>query len=1083
MKRTARRGHRRALAALGAVVLALASLVATAAPAQALSGSSFSPGTIIADAVFFNANAMSQAQIQSFLVSAEPSCAAGYTCLKNYVEPTISARAANYCSAYPAATNQSASQIIYNVAQACGINPQVLIVTLQKEEGLVTSAAPSAGAYQVAMGYGCPDSTGCSSLYYGFFNQVFDAAQQFRIYGAHPANFNFKVGVAAIHYNPNPVCGTLTVRITDQATADLYNYTPYTPDAAALANLTGSGDTCSSYGNRNFWVYFNNWFGPTSGNGSDAIAYLYSSLGSASGSLGAAVGSIQSIPTWGGGLSQAYANGVIYWNPVNGAYAVTGTTLAAYNAANTVYGSLGFPVDPVFNVTQTGVGSVIGTEQDFQLGAIYSSAASSTAYPLIGASATEYQSEGGPNSVLGWPTGLEAYDPADGTGVVQQFQGGALYWNPSAGAHTLSGQILTTYLGLGGQSGALGWPISDNYTGTANGGGNSQGFQNGSMYQSATGAAFAVSGPIRDKYWSVAGEGGYLGWPTSAQTCVNSSCTQSFQNGTIVWSAATGAQIVQTPFPAIDAVYQGLGGPAGPLGLSIGGYYTESFNGGGKAQGYQNGSIYWTSAGGAFAVTGAIRNEYWSLLGEGGPLGWPIGSATAVAGGTTQQFQNGYIYSSAAGAHEVTGAIGTAYLASGAQTSALGWPASELYVESVNGGGTAQGFQNGSMYQSSAGAFAVTGAIRSDYWSLLGEGGGLGWPTASATPVTGGSTQSFQGGTIFSAASGSHAVRGALLTAYTALGAQSSALGWPISEQYVESFNGGGTAQGFQNGSMYQSAAGAFPVSGVIRNQYWAVAGETGVLGWPTSAQTCTGGTCTQSFQNGTIIATGSTTRLASSSANIDAVWQGLGGATGSLGQLASPVYTETVNGGGQAQGFANGSIYWSAASGGWAVSGPIRNEYWAVAGETGALGWPTGAQSCVSGTCTQTFQNGNIVWSAAAGAHVASGSPEIDSVWQGLGGMNGTMGMIISPVYVESFNGGGKAQGFVGGSIYWSAASGGYAVTGAIRDKYWSVLGEQGTLGWPTSAEVCGQPTGGCIQTFQHGTISLSASGVATIP
>jgi len=47
------------------------------------------------------------------------------------------------------------------------------------------------------------------------------------------------------------------------ATAALYNYTPYQPNKAALDNLYGSGNSCSAYGNRNFWRMYNDWFGPT----------------------------------------------------------------------------------------------------------------------------------------------------------------------------------------------------------------------------------------------------------------------------------------------------------------------------------------------------------------------------------------------------------------------------------------------------------------------------------------------------------------------------------------------------------------------------------------------------------------------------------------------------------------------------------------------------------------------------------------------------------------------------------------------------------------------------------------------------
>ena len=42
--------------------------------------------------------------------------------------------------------------------------------------------------------------------------------------------------------------------IENRATAALYYYTPFTPNAAALANLGGTGDACLSYGNRNFWL-------------------------------------------------------------------------------------------------------------------------------------------------------------------------------------------------------------------------------------------------------------------------------------------------------------------------------------------------------------------------------------------------------------------------------------------------------------------------------------------------------------------------------------------------------------------------------------------------------------------------------------------------------------------------------------------------------------------------------------------------------------------------------------------------------------------------------------------------------------
>ncbi len=162
----------------------------------------------------------------------------------------------------------SAAQIIYNAAQQYNINPQVLIVLLQKEQGLVTDTWPASYEYEEATGYGCPDTAPCASNYAGFSNQVISAAWQFRQYLNYPNNYNYVVGDNTIDYNPISSCGASTVAIQNQATAALYDYTPYQPNAAALANVTNSsdgglGDSCSTYGNRNFWWYFNEWFGST----------------------------------------------------------------------------------------------------------------------------------------------------------------------------------------------------------------------------------------------------------------------------------------------------------------------------------------------------------------------------------------------------------------------------------------------------------------------------------------------------------------------------------------------------------------------------------------------------------------------------------------------------------------------------------------------------------------------------------------------------------------------------------------------------------------------------------------------------
>lgn len=253
-----------AIAACAALVLLTLVVPALARPAYALSGSDFRAGQIISDQVFFDTGTMTQASIQSFLQSKEQGCTAayGYPCLKDYTQTTSSrAVSAGRCSGYDGAANEPASQIIYKVSKSCGINPQVLLVLLEKEQGLVSSKAPTAWKYQASTGYGCPDSAGCDSQYYGFYNQVYRAAWQFKEYVVDPAYWRYRVGNVAVQYSPNASCGSSVVNIENAATAALYNYTPYQPNTAALNNLYGPGDSCSAYGNRNFWVYFNTWFG------------------------------------------------------------------------------------------------------------------------------------------------------------------------------------------------------------------------------------------------------------------------------------------------------------------------------------------------------------------------------------------------------------------------------------------------------------------------------------------------------------------------------------------------------------------------------------------------------------------------------------------------------------------------------------------------------------------------------------------------------------------------------------------------------------------------------------------------------
>ena len=254
----------------------IAALIVPAQQAQAAPpGSAFDPGLIITDSVFFDFGTMTVDQIQDFLDSRVSECRAnpdGPECLKDYTMDTQATQAtAGRCEAIPARSGATAAQIIHDVANACGINPKVLIVTLQKEQGLVTSSKPTPYMYRAAMGYGCPDSDPgiCGKVYVGLFNQIYRAASQLQWYGNPEGSFTWlRPGrTVNVRYSPRSACGTKSFELKSQATANLYYYTPYTPNKAALDNLYGTGDSCSAYGNRNFWRFFHDWFGSPIGGG------------------------------------------------------------------------------------------------------------------------------------------------------------------------------------------------------------------------------------------------------------------------------------------------------------------------------------------------------------------------------------------------------------------------------------------------------------------------------------------------------------------------------------------------------------------------------------------------------------------------------------------------------------------------------------------------------------------------------------------------------------------------------------------------------------------------------------------------
>ncbi|HEY8317299.1 MAG TPA: hypothetical protein VIG76_00555 [Amnibacterium sp.] len=808
-----------------AVVLAggVSSASASTSPATMLK--SFDAGDIISDQVMFNPNTMTQAQVQSFLNSMVPSCqnvqyATGLPCLKDYTQTTWSRPADPMCGPYTGAKNETAAAIIVKVGKACNVNPQVLLVLLQKEQGLITDTWPTSDEFRKATGYGCPDSSNvtCDATYNGFYNQVYKAAWAFQrytmpagtgpgtdyysVYSAYPVGRAYPI----LYQDPytDSSCGSKSVVVKNKATHSLYYYTPYTPNAAALAAGYGSGDACSAYGNRNFFLYFTQWFGSTHIIVSGAIATYWNGHGGASGALGAATANAVSSTENGGGSSQTFQHGTVYTSKA-GTFAITGAMLTEYNRRGGVRGSLQWPVADATTVTANGG----GTMQRFGSGELYSSAAGT--YAVREDLRAAYLAQGGVTGTLGFPTDNAA---TLGTGWVQHFTTGTTYFNKATGGYAVAGAVDAGYTARKGPTGVLGWPVAVAGARTAAGiSGTVEAFQQGDLYVSSAGTA-AVLTPVR--------------------TALAAS------------PAAAGNSVDALGWPTADAT-------------------STTMKGGGTIQPFTGGRLYAPSSGPAVVLTGAILSRYVASGEVASGFGWPAGEPHPVsahgATRTVQSFQTAAAYQVGSAVTTVVGATYAEYVAEGGPAGPLGWVTGAAWRTAPYGGVWAQAFSGGSLYYSSADkhTWPVTGTILSYYEANRESAGVIGRPLGGPTQVVAngatGTVQSFSSGSVYVRAGTLTYVGGRMRSGYLAIGGPSSTLGWPTAFSTRTTDNGGGWTETFQGGTLFYSTRLQLveEVRGGIGKAYAATRATAGPLGWPTTGELPVGSTKVQHFQHGTI--------------------------------------------------------------------------------------------------------------------------------------------------------------------------------------------------------------------------------------
>lgn len=206
---------------------------------------------VMEDADFIATGSMSEAQIQDFLI-------ANGSYLKDFQENGKSAARIIYEAAnglYDAAIGSAKG--INITAETGTISPRVILVYLQKEQSLVTRTTKDDYSLTFAMGYDCPDATGCSgSRHPGFSEQVGWGSWQLR--------YNFEAAKLGVDWWNQKYPGSDSacyvgqtksihswnqddlVTFQNAATASAYRYTPHVFD--------------STY---NIWRLFNSMAWPT----------------------------------------------------------------------------------------------------------------------------------------------------------------------------------------------------------------------------------------------------------------------------------------------------------------------------------------------------------------------------------------------------------------------------------------------------------------------------------------------------------------------------------------------------------------------------------------------------------------------------------------------------------------------------------------------------------------------------------------------------------------------------------------------------------------------------------------------------
>ncbi|GAA4348476.1 LGFP repeat-containing protein [Angustibacter luteus] len=246
----------------------------------------------------------------------------------------------------------------------------------------------------------------------------------------------------------------------------------------------------------------------------------------------------------------------------------------------------------------------------------------------------KYDALGSLGSPLGASTGPDRA-VGDGIGKYVNYQHGAISWRPENGAHAVFGYAYTVWVAQGRERGSLGYPRGDK---VVTSGKWVQYFDKGGIADTASSATALVLGVAYGRWRQLGGYSGVLGYPITNRVVSSDRWIQYFEHGVI---ADTTSSVTAYLSGTSYTVWKALGGEKSALGFPVKDRVVSSDR---WIQYFERGVIADTTSTTTQSVTGAVFTRWKQDGAETGRWGYPVGPATAVDGGGTQQaFEGGVL--------------------------------------------------------------------------------------------------------------------------------------------------------------------------------------------------------------------------------------------------------------------------------------------------------------------------------------------------------------------------------------------------------------------------------------------------------